>query len=874
MAAVQEPEVQFAQRLASNERPVRTKALRKLRKYINVRSQKAGGGFTGDELLKLWKGLFYCVWMQDKPQLQEELSNKISSLLHSFQDVDGQILYLESFMQTFKREWTGIDRLRMDKFYQLVRFMFRQAFEMLKRKNWDSSAVSRFLELLTAQLLETSGEVPIGLQFHALDVYMSELAAVGSAELTADQNLTFIEPFCITAAKTKDQALFDTICNSIFSTIMDQAPLAIVDLMKELKAADVSGSDSGQASAEEEEDLGGRSKKPVGKINGNKSKEEEEEDELLHLEESDMEAPYDDDTEPVLQFDYGALANKLFDLSKRSNTPSKSRQRLYKIIRGLRNLSKGIFPSDNFPEEVSTDEDDDMFCSRKRMKRKSHLEEDEGRPSFKKKKGDTKKASAPKKLKNDSAKDNSEPAELCENKEKKKRKKKKKKKKAVVAKGSESTTKATGDPMQSAVSATEAATSETVKERPSATGGTGDPAPGEEEETSATEPETPADAAASGKKKKRRRRKRKSQTEGIEAESQVNAGEENTPLESDATVSGEKTKSPEEVNGVGGEDTSAAGVQADSVTPRKKRKRNKNLKADEGAKIEAVSEITSVSREPSEDTTAPLPEKKKGKQEVAAEASPAADEHSRTPRKNRRKSHEEDQTGAEEEPAQDAEKPLVVMATPAKKKKKRPSFKEDEDGGQTELQVVRDKDAEPPMGSAEKPAKKKRKTPVTFEYEADELEAAAVNGNTGGDAADAGETSTPLSTGKKKTKATTPESDFITFQNDAAIPMPLFCKTKMSPGSKRRTPKSDSKKVTFGLTNNKTAEFKKTDRSLLLSPDGSSRVPFDPRQKPKFGVLKSPATPASKKIKKTPKKATFATPTTTPKRRPSAADFF
>lgn len=28
------------------------------------------GGFTNDELLKLWKGLFYCLWMQDKPLLQ------------------------------------------------------------------------------------------------------------------------------------------------------------------------------------------------------------------------------------------------------------------------------------------------------------------------------------------------------------------------------------------------------------------------------------------------------------------------------------------------------------------------------------------------------------------------------------------------------------------------------------------------------------------------------------------------------------------------------------------------------------------------------------------------------------------------------------
>lgn len=43
MASVQEPEVQFAQRLASNEKPIRTKAIKKLRKYIHVRSQKVAG---------------------------------------------------------------------------------------------------------------------------------------------------------------------------------------------------------------------------------------------------------------------------------------------------------------------------------------------------------------------------------------------------------------------------------------------------------------------------------------------------------------------------------------------------------------------------------------------------------------------------------------------------------------------------------------------------------------------------------------------------------------------------------------------------------------------------------------------------------------
>lgn len=36
-------------------------------------------------------------------------------------------------------------------------------------------------------------------------------------------------------------------------------------------------------------------------------------------------------------------------------------------------------------------------------------------------------------------------------------------------------------------------------------------------------------------------------------------------------------------------------------------------------------------------------------------------------------------------------------------------------------------------------------------------------------------------------------------------------------------------------------EFKKTDKSILVSPEGPSRVAFNPAQKPRHGVLKSPA---------------------------------
>ncbi|KAK9538156.1 hypothetical protein VZT92_005709 [Zoarces viviparus] len=1004
MASIQEPEVQLAQRLASNEKPVRTKAVKKLRRYIHVRSHLATGGFTGDELLKLWKGLFYCLWMQDKPLLQEELSNQISTLIHSFQDIDGQLLYLESFLQTFGREWTGIDRLRMDKFFQLVRFMFRQTFEMLKRRNWESSAIGRFLELLTAQLLQSGSGAPSGLQFHILDLYMTELAAVGSAELTADQNLIFIEPFCKTAAKTKDRSLFSAICNSVLSTIIDQAPFAIEDLMKELKAAEHSDSDSGQASEEDIDELNEKISKPVAKkrtwkqINGNIPNEDEGDDsddaELLQGVDSDTEESCDEDVGQVLQFNYAALADKLFELASRSSTPSRNRQRLYKITRVLRDLNEGVFPQDEYPEEVSTDEDDDMFGSRKRIKRGRMEDNDERVPGAKKMKGGKKEASTPDKQSKDSVKDDDEPADLTANKNKK-RKKKKKKKKAVQDGGADgsgqeqtvaqSTTEETeglecpqkGDLGKEAqthsslasVHVTEADTPESqsealllseVKERPPVTVPEESSQPTDctsdtmhqsdktrkrqtSEVTEAAEEQqapvgTEPHAAASGKKKKKKKKGLKVQTEEIVAKLQVNAeaeiipvsfeesAEKNTAMTSESDCptpakkkkkkkgpTAEKNLKEEQVSGSseGGGPTTGLEKPTDAITPCDKSKKKK-LKADEGPEEEegkhTNAEVRSVVEEASQDaTTAPLTKKKKkkGTQEAAS-----LDGNTELQlKKKRKKNLKECQTSVEEEAAAvDAEKlPFKITKTaPAKSKKLAAAQVDLKD--KIQLQAVRNVDAELTSGetevvsSAGKPRRKKRKIPVVFEYEADELEAAEINGAPEEDTvtqkskpdSGAGETSTPLRTTKSQKKAKTSSgsaSDFVTFQSNATVPTPLFCRTKGSPSTplsskkvkKSLTPTSLSKKVTFGLKNNQTAEFRKTDRSLLVNPDSALRVPFDPKQKPKFGVLKSPPTPVTArktlKANRTPKtlkanRTSTTTPKSTPNRRPSAADFF
>ncbi|XP_073701953.1 uncharacterized protein rrp1 isoform X2 [Garra rufa] len=379
MAPIQAAEIIFAQNLASNEKPIRSKALVKLRKYINARSQRAEGGFSEEELLKIWKGLFYCMWMQDKPLLQEELSTKISGLLRSFRTVDSQFLYFKTFLQTMKREWNGIDRLRMDKFYQLVRFVFREVFEMLKSQKWESSVVSEFLQIFSSQLLQSSSAAPAGLILHILDLYMTELALVGSAELTAEQNQTFIEPFLKSMAKSKDRVLLKAIGTNIFNTIVDQVPFAIEDLKRELRQNAVEELDSSEDSDSEEPKTKSLSKNSREETQD--SEEDLDEDEDLFLD--DMDIKDDGTCGPVLQFDYGAIADQLFALASHPKIQSFNRSKIYKFVKIFRDLSEGVFPQDEV-EDVSSDEDDDdddhKRKKRRRRKRQRNKERKEEEP--------------------------------------------------------------------------------------------------------------------------------------------------------------------------------------------------------------------------------------------------------------------------------------------------------------------------------------------------------------------------------------------------------------------------------------------------------------------------------------------------------------
>ncbi|XP_016068997.1 PREDICTED: ribosomal RNA processing protein 1 homolog A [Miniopterus natalensis] len=276
------------------------------------------------------------MWMQDKPLLQEELGRTISQLIHAFQTTEAQHLFLQTFWQTMNREWTGIDRLRLDKYYMLMRMVLNESLTALKTQGWEERQIEQLLELLTTEILHPDSQAPNGVKSHFIEIFLEELARVGADELTADQNLKFIDPFCRIAAQTKDTLVLHNITRGIFETIVEQAPLAIEDLMNEME---------GEVSEEDEQEQDMPAKKrferpPKGSYGAEPDMGEEQA------------RDNDDSAGAVLQFDYEAVASRLFEMASHQDTPSQNRKRLYKVIRKLQDLAEGIFPEDDIPEEA------------------------------------------------------------------------------------------------------------------------------------------------------------------------------------------------------------------------------------------------------------------------------------------------------------------------------------------------------------------------------------------------------------------------------------------------------------------------------------------------------------------------------------------
>ncbi|KAL2889296.1 Ribosomal RNA-processing protein 1-like protein [Ceratocystis lukuohia] len=171
----------FIRTLASNEKKIRTKAIEQLTSFLSTRRAPAAI-LTLDDALKLWKGLFYAVWMCDRPVPQQTLCAELGGLI-SVVDSAAVGSWLTAFWTVMAQNWnTEIDVLRMEKFLLLVRRVVAGSLRRLRADGFSPDARTAVLDTLRVGPLNPDGDLdrmPVGLRLHVIDLWVDELEREG-----------------------------------------------------------------------------------------------------------------------------------------------------------------------------------------------------------------------------------------------------------------------------------------------------------------------------------------------------------------------------------------------------------------------------------------------------------------------------------------------------------------------------------------------------------------------------------------------------------------------------------------------------------------------------------------------------------------------
>lgn len=208
----------FARALGSVDYQTREKGLQALTIWLSKKDD-----LTEQELNRLWKGIFYCFWHADRAAFQADLAVRLAEILPTLSEKVA-FLYFTVFLSTMRREWFGIDRLRLDKFMMLVRKFVRALFQYLQAQQWELEIVTKFMShIQTDVLLSTDSHPAAGLMYHIADVFVVELKEVcrGNAP-SAPVLQALLEPFCQVLAQTNRAAFLPRLRDAVFDVVSDE----------------------------------------------------------------------------------------------------------------------------------------------------------------------------------------------------------------------------------------------------------------------------------------------------------------------------------------------------------------------------------------------------------------------------------------------------------------------------------------------------------------------------------------------------------------------------------------------------------------------------------------------------------------------------
>ncbi|WVZ87512.1 hypothetical protein U9M48_034140 [Paspalum notatum var. saurae] len=213
--------VAIARRLASCNTGTRERTVRYLLSHF---LPAAAPRLSASDLLKLWKGLFFCFWHADKPLYQSSVAARLASAVSAAPSPADGAAFLAAYLTTLRREWAHIDVHRLDKFYLLNRRFLSHAFLLLSANSFAPGIVSQIVSVLSDKALlpeadNVAAGTSRGLGYHVTDAFLDELLPVLPVSLQTMDAL--LAPFFTVLEKSSDRVMVSKVKASVFDRLLE-----------------------------------------------------------------------------------------------------------------------------------------------------------------------------------------------------------------------------------------------------------------------------------------------------------------------------------------------------------------------------------------------------------------------------------------------------------------------------------------------------------------------------------------------------------------------------------------------------------------------------------------------------------------------------
>lgn len=207
--------INFGKRLAHTDKLVRDRGFRTLKKWLTKHPDLQRLDF-----MKLWKGLYFGIWMADKRPVQQELAVNIALLLNDVPR-DKQAMWIDCFWETMQTAWEKLDIHRISKYLLVIRIVIAESFKTMRLAGWPleemRSLGNSFTRAMPMKAKDGPNAPSLGLILQFTRVFWDELRPQLEAGSTPKKALLeFLEPFHVLAEGSPVDALVRHVHQHIF----------------------------------------------------------------------------------------------------------------------------------------------------------------------------------------------------------------------------------------------------------------------------------------------------------------------------------------------------------------------------------------------------------------------------------------------------------------------------------------------------------------------------------------------------------------------------------------------------------------------------------------------------------------------------------